>query len=397
MLTDKNVRGFDPPKTGNVIRYDGAGGVPGFGLRVTANGVRAFVLSYRTKGLARRYTIGRYPVWSVAAARKRAATLRRVVDSGEDPVQDKRDAAERGMRFGELANLYLDRHAVGFKDGGKVVRRRIESNLKGWYSKSAADITRADVRRLMEAKAATAPVMANRLREAVSQIFRFGIERELLTDNPAAGIKPVVKEKARDRVLTPEEIRQFWMGLDGTTMQPAYKAALRFVLITGQRVGEVCGIDWAELSDGGTWWTVPSEKSKNGKAHRVPLSNLALEVLDAQPRTDEGPIFCGTRGGRAIRPDKVSTALHDNLEALGVAHFTVHDLRRTAATTMASIGVDSLVVGAVLNHAPQGVTEQVYQRYARDPEKKAALDRWARHLQAIVNGQTAGKVVSINA
>jgi hypothetical protein len=77
MLTDKNVRGFEPPKTGNVIRYDGAGGVPGFGLRVTANGVRAFVLSYRTKGLARRYTIGRYPVWSVAAARKRAATLRR--------------------------------------------------------------------------------------------------------------------------------------------------------------------------------------------------------------------------------------------------------------------------------------------------------------------------------
>jgi len=88
MLSDKDVRGFEPPATGNAIHYDGGGGVPGFGLRITANDVRAFVLSYRSKGIARRYTIGRYPVWSVAAARKRAAVLRRAVDTGEDPVQD---------------------------------------------------------------------------------------------------------------------------------------------------------------------------------------------------------------------------------------------------------------------------------------------------------------------
>jgi len=395
MLTDKNVRGFDPPKTGNVIHYDGAGGVPGFGLRVTANGVRSFVLSYRAKGTARRYTIGRYPVWSVAAARKRAAALRRAVDTGEDPVQAKRDDSVRGMRFGELAELYLQRHAATFKDRGKVARRRIEANLKPWYSKPAASITRADVRALVESKAAGAPVMANRLRDVVSQIFRFGIERELVTDNPAMGVRPVVQEIARERVLTPEEIRQFWTALDGVAMQPAYKAALRFVLVTGQRVGEVCGIEWAELSDGDTWWTIPAHKSKNGKAHRVPLSKLALEALNSQPRTDSGPIFCGARGGRVIRPDKVSTALHDNLDALGLSHFTVHDLRRTAATLMASIGVDTLVVAAILSHTPQGVTQTVYERYSRDPEKKAALEKWGRHLQSIFTDQPAKKVVSI--
>jgi len=396
MLTDKQVRGFDHHKSGNVIHYDGTGGVPGFGMRVTANGVRSFVLSYRAKGIARRYTIGRYPVWSLAAARKRAATLRRAVDSGEDPVQAKRDAVDRGRRFGELVNMYLDQHAAGFKDGGKVVRRRIESNLKPWYPKAAARITRADVRTLMASKATTAPVMANRLREAVSQIYRFGIERELVTENPAAGVKPVVKETARDRVLTPEEIRQFWTGLDEAAMQPAYKAALRFALVTGQRIGEVCGIEWAELSDGGTWWTIPVLKSKNSKAHRVPLSKLALEVLETQPGIDDGAIFRGRRGGRAIRPDKVSTALHDNLKELGVAHFTVHDLRRTAATLMASVGIDTLVVAAILNHTPSGVTQTVYERYSRDPEKKAALEKWGRHLQAVVTGQTAGKVVAID-
>ncbi len=395
MLTDKDVRLLQPPKRGNVIRYD-SGGVPGFGCRITANGVRSFVLSYRARGIARRLTIGRYPVWSVAAARKRAAELKRAVDVGEDPLQAKREGTERGMSFGALAELYLKRHAVTFKDGGKVARRRIESNLKPWYPRRAADVTRADVRRVMENKAATAPVMANRLRALVSQVYGFGISHEFVADNPAAGVKPVAKETARERVLTPEEIRQFWTALDATAMQPAMKAALRFTLVTAQGVGEVCGIEWAELSDGGTWWTIPPHKAKNGKAHRVPLSRLALEILDSQPRRDEGAIFWGTRSGQAVGPGKVSTALHDNLDSLGMQHFVVHDLRRTAATLMASIGVDTLVVSAILNHTPAGITQKVYERYSRDPEKKQALERWARHLQDIVSGKPAEKVVSIH-
>ena len=398
ILSDQIVRSLEPPKSGNIIRYD-SGGVPGYGCRITANGVRSFILSYRARGIARRLTIGRYPVWSVAAARKRAAALKRAIDCGEDPLQEKRDKADKGMRFGELAELYLTRHAVNHRDGGKVARRRIEGNLKAWYRKAAADINRADVRRLMETKAASAPVMANRLRAVVSQVYRFGISHELVTENPAGGVPLVSKETARDRVLTPEEIRQFWIKLDGTGIQPAMKAALKFVLVTGQRVGEACGIEWSELSDGGAWWTIPPRKSKNGQAHRVPLSQLARELLDGQPRPDgdDGAIFRGARGGRAIRPGKVSTALHENLDAIGAPHFTVHDLRRTAATQMASIGIDTLVVSAILNHTPQGVTQRVYERYSRDREKRQALDRWALYVRSIVGGKPAEKVVPINA
>lgn len=395
MLTDKDVRGLESPKSGNTIRYD-SGGVPGFGCRITANGVRSFILSYRARGIARRLTIGRYPVWSVAAARERAKKLKRAVDVGEDPLEAKRKGIERGMSFGELAELYLTRHAVRFKDGGKVARRRIESNLKPWYRRRAGEITRADVRRLVESKATTAPVMANRLREVVSQVYRFGISCEFVADNPASGVKPVTKETPRERVLTPEEIRQFWTALDATAMQPAMKAALRFVLVTAQRVGECCAAEWRELSDGGTWWTIPPHKSKNGKAHRVPLSSLALEILDSHPRRDEEAIFWGRRSGRAVGPGRVSTALHENLDSLGMQHFTVHDLRRTAATEMASIGIDTLVVGAILNHTPAGITEKVYQRYARDFEKKQALERWAQRLLDIVSGKPAEKVVSIH-
>ena len=396
MLTDKDVRSLEPPGEGNVIRYDGASGVPGFGCRITASGVRSFVLSYRARGIARRLTIGRYGVWSVTAARNQAKVLKRRVDVGEDPLEAKRGATERGMSFGELAELYLTRHAVTFKDGGKVTRRRIESNLKPWYQRRATDITRADVRRLLESKATTAPVMANRLRALVSQVYRWGMKRELVKENPASGVEPFVKETARERVLTPEEIQRFWTRLDTAAIQPSMKAALRFVLVSGQRVGECCAVEWSELSDGGTWWTIPPHKSKNGKAHRVPLSKLALEILDSQTPRDEGAIFRGTRSGRAVAPDMVSTALHANLDSLGVQHFTVYDLRRTAATMMASIGIDTLVVSAILNHTPAGITERVYQRYSRDPEKKLALERWAQHLRNIVSGEPAEKVVSIH-
>ncbi|MDA1315682.1 MAG: site-specific integrase [Acidobacteria bacterium] len=394
MLTDRDIRSLKPPLKGNVIRYD-SGGVPGFGCRVTAAGVRSFVLSYRARGIARRLTIGRYGIWSVAAARKRAAELKRAVDIGEDPLQAKREAAERGMRFGELVELYLTRHAVQFKDHGKIARQRIEGNLRPWYGRSAADITRADVRRLMESKAVDAPRMANRLREVVSQVFAFGISRELITGNPATGIKRIVKETPCERVLTREEIGHFWTALDAAAVQPAMRSALRLALVSGQRIGEICSIERAELSDGGTLWTIPPHKAKNGKAHRVPLSRLAREILDAQPRIDEGPIFRGARGGRAIQPEKVSKALFANLAALGMAHFTCHDLRRTCATGMASIGVDSVVISAILGHSPRGVTERVYQKYSRDAEKRQALERWARHLLQIVSVEFS-KVVSIH-
>ena len=396
MLTDQKVRKVEPPLRGNVIQYDGKDGIPGFGVRVTSNGVRSFILSYRANGRDRRMTLGRHGAWSVAAARKRAAQLRVHIESGSDPLLERRTARNSLVpMFGDLCDDYLTRHASGHKDGGAADQGMLAANLQKWQRRRVADITRADIRRLVGTKAQTAPVMANRLQQTLSRVFSFAVDEEIieLAANPLRGLKYPTKEKPRERVMLPEEIKMFWGGLECVPLPPGVVAALRFILVTAARSGEVVGMTRNEIEDGETWWQIPGERTKNGRTHRVPLSSLAQDILGKQQRGD-GPIFRSLRG-KALTVRKLSFALHQNLETLGLENVTPHDLRRTCATELGRLNIDSLVISALLNHRPKGLTERVYQLYRRDEEKQQALERWAQRLRQIVSGQMA-EVVAIH-
>ena len=140
---------------------------------------------------------------------------------------------------------------------------------------------------------------------------------------------------------------------------------------------------WEHLDLNGRWWTIPGSDTKNSLPHRVPLSDLAIEILTGLPGQSVGMpappyVLAGARGKR--QRSEASARL-------GLPDFRGHDLRRTAASRMASAGVQRLVIGKVLNHAERGVTA-VYDRHTYDAEKRAALDSWARDLRAIV-GRTA--------
>lgn len=399
-LIESTIKAIRPPESGHRIDFDDS--IPGFGIRTTAAGFKAFVLDYRIDGRKRRYTIGRYGDLTATAARKDALKLRAQVSDGGDPLAEKQQR-RTDPTFGDLAKEYLDRHASK-KRSGERDRQYLENDvLPRWRSIKARAITRADVLKLIEGKAAKAPTAANRLLAVVRKMFNFGIERGLVESSPCAVVRAPTKERQRDRVLSPDEIHTVWTGMDDAKgVSEPMKAALRLVLATGQRPGEVAAMEWRELDLEAGWWTVPAARAKNGLAHRVPLNSLAKRLIEAQrpakkTKRSARYVFPAQRGDRPIEVNSLAQAVR-RADGFGAAKWTPHDLRRTAATMIASAGAGRVVVGKILNHAESSITA-VYDRSGYDREKKSALDAWGRKLDAIVKGkkQAASKVVEFPA
>ena len=325
-------------------------------------------------------SLGRYPTVSLADARRRARQVLGEVASDGDPAQVRQDARQ-APTFEALAALYLEKHARVRKRSWRQDRRMIENELlPKWRGLRAGEIRRRDVRELVEAIAERpAPISANRVRALTSKIFNFGVSREVVEFNPCAQLEQPGRERRRDRVLTDAEIRLFWTALDQEPAEIA--AAFRLRLVTAQRGVEVHNMRWADIDFEGRWWTIPAADAKNALPHRVPLNNdLAMEILMALRDRVEGDgvlspyVLAGARS-----PKRRAAATH----RFGLNNFRGHDLRRTAASRMASAGVPRLVIGKVLNHVERGITA-VYDRHTYDAEKSRALGRWSQDLRAIL-------------
>ncbi len=395
-LSEKTIRTLPVPSKGNKIAYDDQ--VKGFGLRTTAAAARAFILNYRADGRERRLTIGPWPEWSATAARERAKELRRQVDVGSDPLAD-REARRGEPTFGELVADYLDREGKKQKSFREYKRILEKDALPKWRSVRVVDIRRRDVIALIEEKAQDAPIAANRLFELVRRVFNYAIRRDVVDANPCAQVKKPGEERSKDRVLGREELRALWSALDGPNFTVSTASALRLILLTGQRPGEVLGMRWEDVDLEAGLWTIPGDRAKNGLSHRVPLNESALAILKATPPVASW-VFPSHVGDQPVHRNALALALRrarseeKRSDRLRIAPFTPHDLRRTAASGMASAGIPRFVVGRVLNHVEPGVT-RVYDRHGYDAEKRGALETWDRALRAIVTGDEMSKVVSI--
>jgi len=223
------------------------------------------------------------------------------------------------------------------------------------------------------------PIMANRTKALVSKIYNFGIARGLVDHNPRLGIPQPAKARQRERVLSEEEIRRLWRVLDdqGTAMAASFKVRL----LTAQRGVEVLTMRWADLD--GDWWTIPGDVAKNGFSHRVPLSEPAQAVLAELRDAADGSNWVFPSPKVAGKPMANVQKAADRLVELAGVEFVPHDLRRTAASHMTSMGIPRLVVSKILNHVEQGVTA-VYDRHSYDEEKREALARWGDRLLQII-------------
>ena len=247
--------------------------------------------------------------------------------------------------------------------------------------------------------------MANRIRSYLVTFFEWAVDEEILEASPFASIKRPAKEVKRDRVLSNSEIRPIWQACGELG---AFGRAFKFMLATGQRRSEVGEMTWNEIDRAGRLWTIPRERAKADRSHEVPLSDLAMSILDECPKLGDfvfttggnRPIFAGgarlkTRLDR-LALDKLKEIANERGDDAPTTFvdWRLHDLRRTCATNLAKLGVDRVVISKILNHAEGGVTG-IYDRHARDPEKRAALERWGKRLREIVDGAGGGNVVSL--
>jgi integrase len=238
---------------------------------------------------------------------------------------------------------------------------------------------------------AETPVAANRVYKITRRMFGWAIEHDLAAASPCVGMKAPFPETARDRVLTDHELLLIWQAA-GELGGPG-GLLVQLLTLTGQRRSEVAGMTWAELDlDQGTW-TLPAVRVKTGKLHAVPLSGAVLELLQAAPRI--GAFVVSMTGAR---PVSGFSEIKDGIAALlppDMPAWVFHDLRRTAATGMARLGIGLPVIEKVLNHASGsfGGIVGVYQRHDFANEKRAALDAWARH----VTGLASGNVIALRA
>ena len=386
VLTEAVVRAAKAPESGQHDIWDTRH--PGFGLRISYGGAKTFVLLYRQNGRKHRLTLGKWPAMTLAEAHKAARKRGGEIADGKDPAAE-RAQIKAAETFGELADLYLERHAAVHKRPRSILedRQMLKADLlPAWKDRKLADIRRKDVIDLLDRIVARgALIHANRVRALISSMFNFGVGRDLVEFNPAHLVKRPAPEHSRDRVLSEDELRRLWRALE---LQPAkVSAAFKLLLLTAGRRSEVLGMRWSEVDLEGGWWVLPAERSKNKLAHRVPLVPSAIALLRSlrNAGSESEVVFRGGRLGQSVsNPQKWILSLRSQAE---LVDFHVHDLRRTVASKLAAMGVARLEISKLLNHSEGGVT-RVYDRHSYDTEKRAALLRWEKRLLAIV-GVTA--------
>jgi integrase len=370
--------------------------VPGLCLRITETGHKSWGLYYRFAGRQQRLSLGSLAALSLKQARKKARSALNDVAENKNPFTAKiEQRAAETFKF--VTQEYIERYAKPNKKSWEEDQRIIDHDLLPYFGAiRAKEITRKDITELLERKAAKSPVQANRTRSLPNKIFRWAIPKGYIENNPVYLTElPGGKESERDRVLSEKEIKQVWTSLDKEReadkahrkYQMLSAGSLKLRLLTAQRGGEVMSMEWSEIEN--EWWTIPGSKTKNGLTHRVPLSP-GSSIIDEMKSLVEGTeknkkplsnfVFPGPRGGHI---ENVQKAIQRIRKSTGI-QFRGHDLRRTAATQMTSMGIPRLIVQKILNHVEPGVT-QIYDRYSYDKEKREALESWSKRLVLMVS------------
>jgi integrase len=371
------------PEKGQVDYFDER--TSGLGLRVSAAGRKSWFVMYRHAGRLRRYTLGTYPPLGLSDARDKARELLHEAAMGHDPASEKQVNRE-APTFGEVATQYIELYAKAHKRSWKEDQRILDYDLlPKWKNVKAHEIKRRDIINLLDKIVQRAPIQANRTLALLRKMFNWAISRDLVEVNPCAAVKMPAKEHRKDRVLSEDEILIFWNGLATASMSELTRLCLKFQLVTAQRKGEIIIAEWSEFDLNNGWWTIPSKKAKNKLSHRVPMSPLALQLLE-QIKLLSGEsswLFPSSKGDKPLLHTSIDHALHKNEAKFAIPPFTPHDLRRTAASHMTGMGVSRLTVSKILNHIESGITA-VYDRHSYDREKREALDKWGDTLIKIL-------------
>lgn len=376
-LTDKSLRALKP----KAKRYEVHDLLcPGFSARVSVRGTISFSVKYWYGIKQKRLALGRYPRVSLAKAREKAMDALRQVDEGIDPGSRRRQPS----LFAEaVVDEYIRQYARPNNRSWKETDRILKREFVSVYAqRDIRKITRADILEIMDAASERgARYQSNRILANMRKMFNWCIERGIVETNPTNGIRKQHKEVARDRVLDDDEIVRLLRACEQDSYP--YKQYVPLLLATAQRRGELANMRWSELDLEKRTWTIPAERSKNGKPHVVPLSDYAIELIDEMPQfVDCDLVFTTTRVSPISSFSKALRRLH---AVSGTSDWHLHDLRRTATSGMAGLGIEPHVAEKVLNHISGVISgvAAVYNRHDYMNEKRNALTKWGQFLEAL--------------
>lgn len=354
-LTDKLVRDLvTPPKGSQTVERDDL--VTGFGVRRSSTGSTAFFLNYVIAGRERRMTIGGYPAWGVAVARERAKDLRRQVDAGEDPL-DQKEQARAELTVAELWAQYavevLPRKALSSQRNERSMWDRLILPALG--RKRISKVNALDVRRLHRQISEKTPAQANRVLASIRHVFNIATEEWHLIRASPVPKKLANDEFGRQRYLSLDERTRFFAALDNRPDTPS-SLALRFLFLTGARRGQVLKAKWEEFDLAAAVWVKPSAHNKNKRPDRVPISPGAIDVLRrARCLSNVDYVFPGHSGEALVEIKKLFKAVR--IEA-GIENFRIHDIRHSYASFLVSDGASLPMIGRLLGHTQVSTTNR---------------------------------------
>jgi integrase len=384
------------PKAGEAVYFDEGrprDRAPGLALRIRSAGSRKFVFFYRLGGRQLKYTIGDASGWTLDKARATARDLRVKVERGENPAVERDSRrADAALLLSAVIRDYLDARKPNMKPRSHAeCVRHLDRYWKPFHGMAIASIDRAAVAaRLRIIAKDSGAVTADRARSTLSAMFTWAIGEGLCELNPVSGTNKAHDDKPRERVLSDAELAAIWKAAP----ESDYGHIVRLLMLTAQRREEIGSLSWSEIDREAALITLSGERTKNHRPHEVPLSTMALAVLDAIMERDGRALVFGSGQGGYAGWSNSKAALDESAK---VTDWTLHDLRRTAATRMADLGVAPHVIEAILNHISghKAGVAGIYNRSTYSAEKRAALELWAGHLQTVIAQADGGNITKL--
>ncbi len=386
-FTDTYIKGLKPLAT-RYEKYEGKG----FGIRVTPNGVKSWIYRYKIGDKTDKITLGHYPSMGLAEANTeflKLSQLRRDKENPKETLKNQKEAQNNTV--GKLVLAWYTGYIEKERKQPQQIKQLIDADILPLLGDieltklSPAMVTNA----LDQIVKRGAPVHANKVLAALKQTFSYGVRRGAMTENPAfllqardiGGI-----EKPRDRYLAINEIKELLMFLNSSKnrMSLQTKLAIKIILHTGIRSGELRLATWSEIDFENNLWTIPKEHTKQNEIMRIHLTEQVKAMFKMLKSISQSDFILSARQGEPLSPKALSRAINRIQERIGIPHWTAHDLRRSFCTQLGeTLHIDPVVIEKCLGHKMPKIMA-TYNRNEMLPQRKEALTKWSHYLERLL-------------
>ncbi|HAT8371162.1 TPA: tyrosine-type recombinase/integrase [Legionella pneumophila] len=368
----------------------------GLGIRVMPSGNKSWFYRFSMNGKRQKMTLGKYPAISLKQAREYLAKAQSLKEQGINPIENtKLEKLKEDNTFSKLIQSWYENYAVKNRKQPRPIKYQIDSEIIPLLGDTVLDkLQTKDITIALDKIVQRgAPIHANRILSTIKQVLNYAVSRGYIQYNPATNIRSRDIggiEKPRERVLSPEEIRIIWKFLesDKSQMSESARLAIKVIILTGVRTGEIRLAQWHQFDFEQSLWTIPPEHSKGGITVKIHLSELTKKLLLQFKEQSTSPfVIPGITIDVPMSKDALPRAIKRIQNRVGIPEWTAHDLRRTFATQLGeSLNIDPVVIEKCLGHKMPRIMA-TYNKNEMLPQRKEALDAWASHIERLISSK----------